>query len=327
MICAIAKIKPLGNLLRAYGIRIKCHSRVTVPCLHGLQEADEGVLGSFGAVLGYCQALFHRAVGPREQTEKVLAGLQGLPWSHSHELFYGYKDTKMEANVFLERALAPLQEDGRVPILITNLVPGNDDEKISEIFGSKRHHSASETMLVRMMVASENIPAAKLLLDKLVEETARLREHPPFWPLFQPIGELRGLADQFGDNWEYSCWAINPFTSEAVLRELSQQVVVAQFPVGHTDGVSEDLITLAPGMKISGAEDADRYSMESYLQRMTPLDSWPTMIVLGPTQEGWSDEENRSRVEKIVKLLTSKVVNHWDFVSAQRREQVMNLTH
>ncbi len=331
MVCSIADNTPLKKLERELSIRPRCHGKRR-ECIHGFETSvGDFVLGLPGTALGYCQALFNYTGNPFTNTENVLKLLKEIqaPWSHSHELFWGYRRDEMPAQ-YVEEGIRPLIGTGRVPILITGLDPRQDRVEIESIMGTSPAVPDNETVLVRTILSDEQS------LDQITEiirnqlNASRLSgKMPKWWPLLQgnlTTAEWGRLEQKLGDDWAYVNVATNPFVSDEAFQFLRNQITVAQIAVGAADGISTDgTIELPKTMKLTGAPEHAVYSLPQYVKQLSELLLPPTLIVLGPSQSGWSDVHNQERVARLLPLLRDACDDLWKSLSASRRDEVWQM--
>ncbi len=332
MACRVAENKPLDQLREDIGLPRQCHS-LRPHCIEGHpQRSGNAVLGIPGAVIGYCQALFQPSHSPLAHTEKVKKLLEEIeaPWSDSHELFWGYRNEE-SPDEFIEQAIRPLLGAGRIPILITGLEVSKDKHEIRTIVDTTPKLHNGETALLRVVLSDDDaVPAAAHLVTRLTERAKQRREMPPWWPLLQ--GNLsadgwRRLRDGFGECWRYANIAVNPFTAQQVMHHVADQVTVAQVVVGASEGISNDgTIRLAPGMKISGAQEEDSYDIMDYAALVSELDVAPTLIVLGPALEGWSDSFNQKRIAALLPVLERACNRMWNQIEENRRRAIWKMS-
>lgn len=317
MVCRIADNPALERLRADIGADRLCHSQ-RVDCIHRLPRAEEaGFYGIAGAFMGYCQALFALKDSHARNTERVTALLEqeNLPWARSHELFYGHKG-QLPVGEFVADAAAPLRRFGRVPILISGLDPCADAEEVRAIFSSPAEVIRGETVLVRLVLGSESsFDALEAMFRALVDTATRERKMPRWWPLVQSGGsaaQWSALQKRLGPLWRYLNVAVNPFTPADQWDVLADQIMVAQFVVPHSSDISSDGdVRITEGMNISGTARGASYNIHEMIGLASQLKSWPTAIFLGPTLEGWSDEENARRVAMAVRIFTAEVARRW----------------
>jgi hypothetical protein len=329
--CKIAENLPLSKLATTLGVPLRCHGRRHA-CIQNLSmEAGDVVLGASGAVLGYCQALFQPSTTPTEHTIKVKRLLSEIdaPWAQSHELFLGHRGSRTTMN-FVSGAFEPLRGTGRVPILITGLDPADDAVELEKIVASSIPVPESQTVLVRVVLKSpDSIDAAAKMLLRMVDGARSNRRLPLWWPLLQsalPVSEWQRLRSLLGDVWHYTNIAVNPFADDALFDEASEQITVGQIAVGKTEGIYDDgRISVAPEMKILGSEAIGSYSLYDFLERLAKLRVVPTLIVLGPSQLGWNDEENQNRLVRLLPLLRRGCDTLWHGLTPERRNEVWKL--
>lgn len=322
MACKIAINSPLRNLMGFLGVSSHhCHS-LRETCIHHLEQIgnDEMFYGSLGAIVGYCQALFNKLPesAAAENTRKVTTLLEeaGMPFPKSHELFFGHKNPKETVQEFLDESTRPLRGIGRVPILITGLQTSQngDMEIIKSITETGINIIPDETALIRILIDDTDMSLNKTadLIFDLIKKAEAEKKMPQWWPLLQ--GDIspatwKKLKEKLGEYWKFTNVAINPFCS--VPDFVMDQVTVGQLVVGAAEGVSEETIRLAPGMKILGARDEEAYEVEKYFSQLGFLAHVPTIIVLGPSLPQWSDDDNKARLSALLPLLRGHCEKLW----------------
>lgn len=332
MTCRIADNQPLKNLRKDLGAPPQCHS-LREHCIQNLHRQLGGfTMGGSGAALGYCQALFNRTGPSDSHTRAVIQALADLaaPWPKSHELFWGYRRDE-SASVFLEKALAPLSGSGRVPVLITGLDPAADEESIMEILKTSPPIVPGETILIRMVLKSEDsIKPTGKLIGRLLDSSRADHKMPLWWPLLQgdfSPAQWQRLRDTVGDAWRYLNFAINPFTPLAVFEKLAEQITVAQFVIGLTDGISSTgQIILPPEMRILGAPDQASYDVFRFAGQLQMLPNTPTCILLGPALLNSTMRENCDRLRKFLPLFREAANILWHKLDRSSREMIWRLT-
>jgi hypothetical protein len=328
MACSIAENEPLVALRKHLSLSDSCHSFRT-NCLQGHpQRSGELAMGIPGAVLGYCQALFARSGPPGAHTARVKDLLLEVraPWARSHELFWGYRRGEQPGD-FIHAAMQPLLGTGRVPIVITALDPAQDEDEIRGLLTSEPPVFPGETVLVRMVLGSErSIDAASRWTRHLVAQAEADGRLPRWWPLFQghlPATAWKAFKNASGPTWRFSNVAVNPFTPDDVLDVVREQVVVGQVVLGRADGVRSDgRMEIPSSMKVSGSAGRTGYDLPGFLQRLAELPSTPTLIVLGPSEQDWSDGYNQERIARLIPLLRNGCDELWAHLPASRRTAV-----
>jgi len=332
MACQIAENTPLALLRECLGLPAQCHS-FRPKCIMGLNSQSRvSALGAPGAAIGYCQAIFGRAGNAATHTNHVLRLLREIdaPWANSHEMYWGHlKDEPAEQ--FLVGGMTPLVGNGRVPVLITGLDPAADLSAIDAILNTRPPITPGETVLVRMLLTrDDSVEATVSLLRGLVQRSLAASEMPTWWPLVQApttVAVLQRLKDGLGDLWQYANIAVNPFTPRDVCEVAGDQVTVAQVVVGAAQEItSEGTIRLAKGITISGAAPLASYSLAPYFERLSELESPPTLIILGPSLPSWTDEMNQERIAKLLPHLRSECSRLWHKVDPPRRETVWRMS-
>jgi hypothetical protein len=331
MACRIADNKPLAKLSRELGISPRCHGKRR-ECIQGFQTHDGAfVMGAAGAAIGYCQALFANTGNARQHTEKLQRLLREIeaPWCESHELQWGYR-LNASAGDFVSNACAPLLGSGRVPILITALDPARHADELRTILASAPALPDSESILVRVILNStDSVTAITEILRKLVADARTQGRMPKWWPLLQGTisrPQWSALKASLGTDWNYVNVAVNPFVADDVYAEVESQITVAQIPVARSEGIHSDgEVQLHPSVRILGAAGDATYSMAKFAEKLARLPVAPTVIVLGPSQQDWSDEENQERTAAILPLVRQMCDQLWSELTPQRREQVWKL--
>lgn len=330
--CRLAENAPLKLLRNELGLAPQCHS-LRPDCLHKLARPRPGAaLGAAGAVIGYCQALFHRHGSPSDHTRLVAARLEeiGAPWALSHELFWGQRWPEEGAAEFIDQAVAPLAGAGRIPILITPLRPAADAEVISTIVAvSPASLDEMEPILLRLVLADRaDVDAIAAHLLRELEAAAAAGRMPRWWPLVQSNmdGEMwLHLRQLLGSAWQFLNVAVNPFTPARLIETLGSQITVAQFPIGLGEDMAGRWIGIPKGMPISGKGDATGYDFEAYVQILEGLSASPTAIVLGPSDPAWSTDVNQQRIESFIPYLHIISSRLWGGISRETREMVWAL--
>jgi len=254
----------------------------------------------------------------------------GAPWPNSHELFWGYSQGETPS-VFLEQALAPLKGVGRVPVLITGLDPAIHSQIINEIVDTTPPLFRGESILVRIVLKSdESVRQGAKLINNLLEGAQRKREMPLWWPLFQPdFNSLQPgeLSRAFGDAWQYVNIAVNPFTPTVVFDDLLDQITVAQFVIGLKEGIHCDgQIALPSEMKIFGASENPSYDLFSYADQLHVLPVVPTCIFLGPASASWTLSQNCERLNSYLQVFKSATEILWRSICKADRDMVWGLS-
>lgn len=327
MVCRVADNRSLENLRQDLRLDALCHSR-RPDCVHALPSVGGETLGAQGAALGYCQALIATSGDPGEHTRQFAETLGeiGLPWSRSHELFWGYRGS-MGHQEYVTKGIAPLAVDGRVPVVITGLVPGRDDEEIARIVDTRPPVAQGHSILLRLVLTdSRSLVAAAALVESLADTARRDRRMPPWWPLFQgdlPTGAWHRLASMLGQNRRYLNIAANPFGIDAIPDELRQHITVAQLVVG-TPSHDMSLVHLHDGMPILGAQ-VRYYDLNVFEDALTALDVAPTLIVLGPSQATWTLQFNRTRLQRFFPVIRRVCEAIWRALPGRQRELLYQL--
>jgi hypothetical protein len=162
-----------------------------------------------------------------------------------------------------------------------------------------------------------------------LNESRTTGKMPMWWPLLQAsfsVDQWHKLAERLGPDWSYVNVAVNPFVHDDVFDFLRQQITVAQIAVGAADGLSGNgTIRLPATMKLSGAAQSAAYSLFEYIAKLSDVLLPPALIVLGPSQPGWSDVDNQNRVAKLLPLLRQACDKLWRSLSATRRDEVWRM--
>ncbi len=138
--------------------------------------------------------------------------------------------------------------------------------------------------------------------------------------------QWEALKGSLGIAWRYTNVAVNPFTSKEVLAIASDQITVAQLPVGLPEGIHSDgTVVLPAGMKISGAPDRGNYNLFLFMEQLKELKTAPTLILLGPSAPEWPDQVNVERIRALLPVLRNGVEILWDHLPRERREFVWRL--
>jgi len=333
MACRIADNPPLQLLMKDIGVQPRCHS-YRAGCVHGLPApSKDQFLGTTGAAIGYCQALFNRLGTARENTSRIVGLLQEIdaPWHSSHELFFGHVG-KQQPAAFVNDASEPLIGSGRVPILITELDLDQDLETIRSIISSNVSAANGETVLLRVTISNRRgIQNLVRLVSELVETSFKAMKCPTWWPLLQgdiDPSEWRALKTALGSLWKYANIAMNPFFDMAQLEEVIDQITVAQVPVGLREGIlGNGRIQLDPRMvRLTGALSPDaHYQIDRYADHLSELAHAPTLIVLGPSLPEWSDQINQDRLAALLPHLKSICEEIWSSLPAESRTEVWRM--
>ena len=333
MVCKVADHKPLVSLREELGLTPQCHS-LRDRCIHGyMRQTGDYTMGIPGAALGYCQALFNRAGGPEIHTEEVTRLLSEIdaPWAKSHELYWGNRQDETPAQ-FVEEGMRPLWGSGRVPILITELDPAKDMEIINSIVAAKPAVYPGEVVLIRLALSSQDsISPAVDLVNRLLSESLSTRTMPAWWPLFQSGMDVAGwgnFKEQLGDAWKFMNLAVNAFTPSDVFEYVREQVTVAQVPVGLAEGISADgTIQMAKGMvRLTNAPgECASYSLPDYMERLTTLETAPTLIVLGPSLPEWDEATNQKRIAALLPHLKAGCDKLWGSLAESHRDMIWGL--
>jgi hypothetical protein len=331
MICSIADNRPLKKLERALNLAPRCHGKRR-ECVQGFETSNgDFVMGLPGTALGYCQALFGYAGSPQLHTSKVLKLLTEVeaPWSHSHELFWGHRQTESPGQ-FIERGMKPLVGSGRVPILITGLDAKTHRAELESIIETSPAVPKNETVLVRTVLTDDSsIREVADIISKLLRATRSTHTMPKWWPLLQ--GSLTPqqwvlLQNSLGEDWQYVNVAVNPFVSENIFEMLREQITVGQITLGGPDSISDSgEIGIPREMKITGATEGATYSLIEFASKLWTLPMPPTLIVLGPTQAGWTDLINQQRIAKLLPVLRRACEILWQSLTPERRIEVWKM--
>jgi hypothetical protein len=331
MACKVAENLPLQNLRHSLGLPFQCHS-LRDHCAQGAsRQLGDAALGGAGAAIGYCQALFNRAGTSDMQSRMVLEALSTInaPWSKSHELFWGYRHDETAA-CFLQNALEPLIGSGRVPVLISGLDPATEGDEIREIFCTQPALFPGESILLRLVLKGEDsIDATVSVINSLVTDALRSGQMPVWWPLLQAgftLGQWARLRAALGDSWRFVNIAVNPFVDEAIIADLADQITVAQFVIGLSEGIhSNGNITLPSEMKIHGAPPEAAYNVFDYARTLQKANILPTCILLGPSAETWTFDQNVARVAKFLAVFREAANLLWEPIEPRNREVVWSL--
>lgn len=329
--CKIAENFPLKELRNDLGLGLQCHSH-REDCVHNLyQPSGEGTFGIPGAIIGYCQALYHKEMDHENHTRFIFNELKKIkaPWFKSHELYWGNKGN-ITTQEFISNSMKPLLGEGRIPILITPLNPSKDYEVINDILKTEAKIFNGETALVRIVVdgrdsIEKSVKLMKIILRKAIDK----KEMPKFWPLLQgglSSKDWNYMKILMGEDWKYCNIAVNPFTFDQLPMFCKDNITVAQVVVGHKEGIHDSgRIALPEGMRISGAKNCDDYNINEYFEKLTYLKVPPTLIVLGPTLPSWSNKYNSERLLKLLPHLKMNCNVLWNSLSNDRRDFVWSL--
>jgi len=331
MACRIAENGPLKALAADLGIGFQCHS-FREHCVLGRERVKgESTLGSQGAIMGYCQALFNREGSYEDHTKRLTSYLNEIdaPWSRSHELFWGHKDMSSTESGFLRSAIQPLVGGGRVPIVISSLDPGvsTDRETIESIIKVDQPVTLGETLLLRVVLQSkESIQAACEITRNLYSRAKQSKTMPSWWLLLQASStefDWSIVKDSFGDLWRFVNIAVNPFTPSVVYQTCSEQITVAQFIVPDRAGINSNGTIVLPSYDwIPGWQPSASYDINDYASRLAELPEMPTTILLGPAISTWNVDENKLRIRKFLDLYETVSEKLWHEVPKENREEV-----
>ena len=287
MTCKMTENPPLEQLQAALGLKEKCHSRRAV-CIRGMESPGKGLLAARGAGFGCCQGLFEVTTEPSKHTERVKDFLKkaGAPWPNSQEICLNLRNG-MGIKQYLIDTTAPLELNGRVPVVITNLNPGIDThmDEINAIMATKLNIAPGETILVRVVPDGKKaMDAIARKMEEIVASAWQEGKMPAWWPLiqFKWTETWRDLRESLGEElWRYTNIAINPLrptgTSSYFPPKIKKQLVVAQIPLGLAEGVNEKTgeITVSAGA----------YNLFDYFRQLgEELEAAPTGIFLGQSQ-------------------------------------------
>lgn len=332
MVCSIADNRPLKKLEKELNLPPRCHGKRR-ECIQGFEtHSGDFVMGLPGTALGYCQALFGYAGAPGAHTEKVMRLLEEIeaPWSYSHELFWGHRQGET-AEGFIDEGIKPLLGDGRVPILITALDPGENRRDLEVIMETSPAVPKNETVLVRTILTNEaSLREITDVLRRLVAQARAKETMPKWWPLLQgnlSVWEWSALRVGLGADWDYVNVAVNPFVSADVFDLVREQITVAQIPVGPPGCISTDgRIQIPREMRVTGAIDGASYSLFEFTSKLQSLPMPPTLIILGPAQAGWTDLDNQKRLGALLPQLRRACDVLWKSLPAERRDEVWKLS-
>lgn len=334
MACVIASNKPLRRLQAFLGIEESCHSRLRPEgCIHGLLP-QSGLAASMGGAVGSCQALFRLQGDPSEHTERVrdMLGRAGMVWPKSHEIFWGYKPPTMTPADYIASATKPLLETGRVPIIITSFDAGENVEEIDQVMKVDPGVPEGEVLLMRILLKSEgSLVAGTNLIQRLLCQAQETGQMPKWWPVFQGalspdtwerFQEIVGV-----EYWRYVNIAVNPLVQSSTIALLAEQITVVQVPIGKAEGMGTDgTICIPKEMPLTGSTNSMSYNLFGYFEQITKLEIAPTVVLLGPTLPGWTDEIDVERVARAAGLLKVALGNIlWDDVPSNRRRELISL--
>ncbi|MBE2284579.1 MAG: hypothetical protein IAE77_14070 [Prosthecobacter sp.] len=342
MACSVANNTPLKRLEAELNLPKRCHGR-RAHCIKGFEAAPaDSILGMPGTAIGYCQALFPRETSAKEHTKKVSRLLDEIqaPWANSHELFWGYKQDQSPAP-YVNDATAPLVGVGRVPIIITGIDPATGAQDIDELIQTHPNLAPEETILFRIVLNDEvSVEAAAHLMRSILERARATRSMPRWWPLLQAqFGAhlWEKLAHLLGDDWQFANVGVNPFVPQDAFEFCFPQITVGQIVVGGVDDIASDgTISVPSSMPILGASDARRsYHLPSFVRMLMNEELLggdrsggilsPTVIVLGPCQDGWSDLVCQKRLSRLLPHLRDASDVLWSKLSVERRQAVWQM--
>lgn len=329
MACRIALHKPLERMRRKIMAETRCHSS-RPHCQMGFKSGDaddelKTVLGIQGAAIGYCQGLINplSESTPESHTAYFSKQLQEIaaPFYKSHELLITLKPEKMPIGEYVQRAVAPLLKEGRVPILITDYDPAKDSEEILEIFNSPSPIRDDESILVRMVLnRQESLDLIATLINEKVAVAKETHKMPKWWPLLQtgkdfPVDYLHNLHDLVGSNWEYVALATHPFSLN-VAEEFSYNTIVAQWLVGKHKGIYPNGDISLHTLGCIGEGEAS-YNLFEYGRTIKELELNPTSILCGGSMPYWTEEQNLHRLRQYIPLFNEAIKEIWKVSKAQ----------
>ena len=317
MACKIADNFALAQLRADLGLKLGCHSLREHCALALERRSGDQTMGIPGAALGYCQALFNR-VGPAiEHTSAVAEHLAtaGMPWSKSHEMYYGYREDETIGD-FICGGIRPLLAGGRMPILITTLQPHRDFDEISRIVETDNKVFPGETALLRIVLNSHSdIQYAKSIMLNILSRSEDKKQMPKWWPLLQGNLDKSGwktLRLEMGVAWKYVNIAVNPFTPISIVDEIFDQITVAQVAIGRSEDIKDNgNITLSSAMPMTKLLNKLDYNLFEYLAPLSELAVSPTLIILGPSLPNWSAGYNIKRLMSLRPILLESTRVLW----------------
>lgn len=312
----------LERLRKVAGASPQCHSSRPHCQLGYNQDEDRStVLGIQGAAVGYCQGLLNKREGdtPEDHTVYFTEQLKslGAPFYESHELLITQKPRDMSVEEFVRSAAKPLLVEGRVPILITDYDTKADYSKIREIFDSPSPVKRGESILVRMVVDSEDsVDLAARLINETVQVVKSEQKVPSWWPLLQSgrnfgVEEWNKLHDRVGSNWDYVTLAVHPFSTD-MLDDYKQNVIVAQWLVGRPKRTypNGDVNLHTTNCMVSNGNS--QYNIYEFGRQLRESGLNPTSILCGGSLPSWTEEENRKRLELYLPHFQDTVKSIWN---------------
>lgn len=237
-------------------------------------------------------------------------------WFKSHELFWGYRQNE-QIEEYIQRAIAPLLDSGRVPVLITNLDPATDIKEIREIFNTKPLVIPGETILVRLALNSvHSIQPIADLMNEIVENARKTKQMPTWWPLIQAEFDLatwKKLKKALGENWNYTNIAMHPFMDKNTIRELKPQITVAQFFIGAADDIHESGTVAVDLKNCAGQRSPNKktFNIFQYTKQIKSSGLNPTCIICGPSLPHWTVGDNKNRLNKYMAVFVKAADSLW----------------
>ncbi len=237
-------------------------------------------------------------------------------WFKSHELFWGYKQPDESAEEYIQKAVKPLLDSGRVPILITDLDPATDMKTIQEIIQSDPKVLPGETILLRLALKSvKSIKPAVSILKKLFAGAKAKKQMPRWWPLLQAEFDIKCwkmLKKELGSLWKYTNIAMTPFMTTEVILEVKDQITVAQFFLGEEKEIcaNGDMIV---NLKTCAGLSAEKmaYNLFDYAKEIKNNQLSPTCIICSPSKSSWSIQKNQKRLKKYIRVFENASETLW----------------
>jgi hypothetical protein len=331
MACRIAENKPLKKLASDLDLQHMCHS-LRGDCIQSLERAQgEAVMGSPGAVLGYCQGLFVNSDKPEKHTSNLIKWLEDInaPHPKSHELLWTNRNSE-SATEYIDKAMQPLIGTGRVPVIITSYDTATDRDAINEILSADAKIYEGETALVRVYLGSAHSKKMSAIsLERMTKEVEEKRSIPKFWTLMQgdfPAKDWDKLRQSSGKYWQYANVAATPFTSDEVLENLRDNITVAQFLVSSKKGIHADGTIEVSKEACIGQEVTTRtYNIYEYAQRLSKNGILPTSIICGPSNPEWSIGYNKDRLETYLSHYKAATKDLWPSLKKDKRSEILAL--
>ena len=310
-VCTLQEIKQLDSLRKKLGLEAVCNK--------------PGEEGKTHYVVGYCQGLFNQdqrlSDNPAVHTMRVRYLLEALnaPMPSSHELFVGLKPRKMSLGRYINQAMSPLSENGRVPVIITQYDPAKDRKRLDAVFSNTPLIGKENTKLVRMQLGSEaSIKPTAEIIRSLYDQSVAARVMPNYWPLIQADGfkdeQWNALKAAVGsDIWEHVTVAATPFTAAQISDVVRDNVAVYQFFIGAPNGVHADgTVELNSKACVGNGLTQGNYNVFDYAHKLGEQGLEAQVGIVCGQSIHYPQYENVGRVEKYLPLLRGAAKILWD---------------